>query len=185
MITSPLLSNVRHRAMLTPVSLLSTRLIHISPNCCTIFYSFEIILKMGNCPWDWISNPLFCTNPLLQKTFSPIRAGATIWRTRRCLGRRAKGGAKNTIVWFRKWPVHQKGMNMMKVNETHTPSCSLWEDKGTTLFQVCCRRVNIFPIYFKFTYTRQAMSQFGINFINVTNFSNVQNLLLSGKMCWT
>ena len=28
-----------------------------------------------------------------------------------------------------------------------------------------------------FTYTRQAMSQFGMNFIHVINFSNVQNVL--------
>jgi len=46
MITS-LLSNVRHRAMLTPVSPLRTRLIHISPSCWTIYRSFEIILEMG------------------------------------------------------------------------------------------------------------------------------------------
>jgi len=33
MITSPLLRNVRRRAMITPVSPLLTRLIHISPSC--------------------------------------------------------------------------------------------------------------------------------------------------------
>jgi len=33
--------------MITPVNPLSTMLIHISPSCWTIFYSFEIILKMG------------------------------------------------------------------------------------------------------------------------------------------
>ena len=33
MITSPLLSNVHHRAMIMPVSLSLTRLIHISPSC--------------------------------------------------------------------------------------------------------------------------------------------------------
>jgi len=47
MITSPLLSNVRHRAMIMPLSPLSTEIIHISPRCWTIFYSFETILKMG------------------------------------------------------------------------------------------------------------------------------------------
>jgi len=51
MITSPLLSNVRHRAMLTPVSPLHTRLIHISLSCWTIYHSFEIILKMGTVHW--------------------------------------------------------------------------------------------------------------------------------------
>jgi len=44
MMISPLLSNVRHRAMITPVSPLFTRLIHISP-------SFEIILEMGTVRW--------------------------------------------------------------------------------------------------------------------------------------
>jgi len=48
---------------------------------------------------------------------------------------------------------------------------------GTTLVQVCCSRVNIFPSNFNFTYTRQAMPQFGINFIHARNFSNVPNVL--------
>jgi len=51
MISSPLLSNVRHRAMITPVSLLLTRLIHISPSCRTICRLFEIHLEMGTVSW--------------------------------------------------------------------------------------------------------------------------------------
>jgi len=51
MITSALLSNVRHRAMITPVSPLLTRLIHIIPSCWTIYSSFEIILEMGTVQW--------------------------------------------------------------------------------------------------------------------------------------
>jgi len=47
MITSPLLGNVRHRATITPVSPLSTRLIHIILSYWTIFYSFEIMLRKG------------------------------------------------------------------------------------------------------------------------------------------
>jgi len=47
MITSPLLGNVRHRAMLTPVSPLLTRLIYIIPSCWTTYRSFEITLEMG------------------------------------------------------------------------------------------------------------------------------------------
>ena len=43
MITSPLLSNVRHRSMKTPVSLLLARLVHISPSCWAIYRLFEII----------------------------------------------------------------------------------------------------------------------------------------------
>jgi len=35
---------------------------------------------------------------------------------------------------------------------------------------------NIFPINFNLTYTRQAMSQFGMNFIHVIHVSNVQNI---------
>ena len=37
--------------------------------------------------------------------------------------------------------LHQKGNDE---SEWNTRSRSLWEDKGTTLFQVCCRSVNIF-----------------------------------------
>jgi len=47
MITSPLLSNARHRVMITPVIPLLTRLIHISPSCWKIYRLFEIILEMG------------------------------------------------------------------------------------------------------------------------------------------
>jgi len=37
-----------------------------------------------------------------------------------CLGRWAKEGTKNTIVWFRKLQMcTKKGMNMMMLNETH------------------------------------------------------------------
>jgi len=72
MITSPLLRNVRHRAMITPVSPLLTRLIRISPSCWTVHGSFEIIVENGNCPLDWTSTPMFYANSLLQKTYSPI-----------------------------------------------------------------------------------------------------------------
>jgi len=47
MITSSLLSNARHRTMITPISPLLTSLIHISPSYWTIHRSFEIILEMG------------------------------------------------------------------------------------------------------------------------------------------
>jgi len=43
MITSPLLSDVHHGAMITPLSPLLTRLIHISPSCWAIYCLFEII----------------------------------------------------------------------------------------------------------------------------------------------
>jgi len=51
MITSPLLSNVRHRAKMRPVCPPLTRFIHISPSCWTIHRSFEIILEMGTVHW--------------------------------------------------------------------------------------------------------------------------------------
>ena len=51
MMTSPLLSNIRHRAMITPVSPLLTRLIHISPSCWTIYHPFEIIREMVTVHW--------------------------------------------------------------------------------------------------------------------------------------
>ena len=44
---TPLLRNARHRAMITPVSPVRTRLIHISPNSRAIHRSFEIILEWG------------------------------------------------------------------------------------------------------------------------------------------
>jgi len=60
MITSPLLSTVRHRAMITPVSPLLSRLILISPNCWTIYRSFEVILEMGTVPGlNFKSNVLY------------------------------------------------------------------------------------------------------------------------------
>ena len=51
MITSPLMSNVRHRAMITPVSHLLTRFIHISQSCWVIYRSFEVTLEMGAAHW--------------------------------------------------------------------------------------------------------------------------------------
>jgi len=51
MIASPLLSNVRQKAMVTPVSPLLTTLVHINPNYWTIYRSFEIILEMGTVHW--------------------------------------------------------------------------------------------------------------------------------------
>ena len=59
MITSPMLSNVRHKAMITPVSPLPTRLIYIIPSYSTFYRSFEIILEMGTVHrLEFISNVL-------------------------------------------------------------------------------------------------------------------------------
>jgi len=49
--TSPLLSNVRYRVMITPVNRLLAMLIHICPSCWTICSSFESILEMGTVHW--------------------------------------------------------------------------------------------------------------------------------------
>ena len=66
---------------------------------------------------------------------------------------------------------------MMKVNETHVHTVYAKTNDKTSLFQVCCGRINIFPINFNFEYTRKALSRFGMNFIHVINFSNIQNVL--------
>jgi len=42
MTTSPLLSNVRHSAMIVPISPLSTRLTHINPSCWKIFMRLKL-----------------------------------------------------------------------------------------------------------------------------------------------
>ena len=46
LISFPLFSDVRHRAMITPVCPPLTRIIHISPSYWTIYRLFEIILEM-------------------------------------------------------------------------------------------------------------------------------------------
>jgi len=58
MITSPLLSNVRHRATVTPVG---PKLIHISPSYWTVFRSLEIILETGVV--RWIGFQIQCSIP--------------------------------------------------------------------------------------------------------------------------
>jgi len=72
----------------------------------------------------------------------------------------------------------KKGINMMKVNETHVHA--FYEKIKVAFYTIRFAaegRVNIFPTISSFTYTRQTMSQFGMNFIYVINFSNVQNVL--------
>jgi len=61
MVTSPLLSNVRHRAMITPVGPLLTRLIYIIPSCWTICRSFEIHLEMET--FSWFGLQIQCSIP--------------------------------------------------------------------------------------------------------------------------
>jgi len=72
-ITSPLLSNVHHRAMIAPVSPLLTRLIHICPSYWTIFRSFDIILEMGTV--HWIGLQTQCSIPGLSK----LRPAGQMW----------------------------------------------------------------------------------------------------------
>jgi len=70
-VISPLLTNVRHRAMITPVSPLLTRLFHISLSYWKIIVRLKLLseweLSVG---LDFKSNFLY--NTLLQKTFSLI-----------------------------------------------------------------------------------------------------------------
>jgi len=51
--TRPLLPNIRHSVMITPISPLHTRLIHIIPSYWTIHRSFEVILE---CQLEFKSN---------------------------------------------------------------------------------------------------------------------------------
>jgi len=64
--THRLLRNIRHRAMITPVRPLRTRIIYISPSYWTVYHSFEIILEW-DCPLDWNSKSMFYAISLLQK----------------------------------------------------------------------------------------------------------------------
>jgi len=112
-----------------------------------------------------------------------ISAGATIRRTRRLP--RASGQKrrqKSSCVVQKVTNVHQrKGMNMMKVNETHDHA--VYEKiKALHYFRFAAEGLIFFLLNFNSTYTRQAMSQFGINLIHVINFSNVQNVLRSSVM---
>ena len=57
-----------HRSMATAVSHLRTMLIHIA----RVTGQFVVRLKLflnGNCPFEWNSNPMFYSNPLLQNAF--------------------------------------------------------------------------------------------------------------------
>ena len=56
----------------TPVSHPLTRLIHISPNCWTIYRLFEITLEMGTV--HWVELQIQCSIQIhcFKKTFSPI-----------------------------------------------------------------------------------------------------------------
>jgi len=60
-------------------------------------------------------------------------------------------------------------MNMMEVNETYVHAVyekiEVWH-----YFRFAARRANILPLNFNFTYTRQVMSQFGINFIHAMEY---------------
>jgi len=49
--TSPLFSNVRQKATITPASPLLTTLVHISQSYWIIHRSFKIILEMGTVHW--------------------------------------------------------------------------------------------------------------------------------------
>jgi len=72
MITRRLLRNERHRAMTTTVRSLFAKIIPISPSCWTNLLFVWNYSQNGNCPLDWTSIPMFCTNQLLQKTLNLI-----------------------------------------------------------------------------------------------------------------
>ena len=65
---------------------------------------------------------------------------------------------------------------MMKVSETHDHT--VYEKiKVLHYFRFAAEGLIFFLLIIHIYSTRQAMSQFGINFIHVINFSNVQNVL--------
>jgi len=84
MITSPLLSNVRHKAVITPVSPLPTRLIYILLSCWTIYRSFEIILQMGTIHGLEFKSNVLCKSIASKHIQSDIAVGSS----------GAKGGAR-------------------------------------------------------------------------------------------
>jgi len=65
---------------------------------------------------------------------------------------------------------------MMKVNETHEHAVY---EKVRVLhyFRFSAEGLIFFQFNFNFTYTRQALSQFGLNFNYTINFSHEQNVL--------
>jgi len=68
--TCPLLPNTRHRAMITPVRPLRTRLI-LARVSGQFFVRLKFLSK-GNYPLDWNSNSLFYANQFLQKTVNLV-----------------------------------------------------------------------------------------------------------------
>ena len=67
----PLLRSWRHKAMITPINPLRSRLI-ISARATGQFFVRFKLFSNGNCPLDWNSNSMFYANPLLQKMFNLI-----------------------------------------------------------------------------------------------------------------
>jgi len=159
--------------------------------CCSRQPTRSDIFSRRNCPqeendsWnEWFSSLKKCPNhhllsgmqhTVLQREICVVVTIKQARRLPRALGQ--KGRQNYNCVVQNVTNAHRRKGNEPDKNEWNTLSRSLWEDQGTTLFQNCCKRVNICPINFTFTYARQSVSQFDINFIHVINFSNVQNVL--------
>jgi len=77
MITFPQLSNVRHRAMITPVSALFTSFIYIIPSHWTIYRSFAIILEMGSVHRLEVKSNVLCKSIAWKHIQSDIAVGSS------------------------------------------------------------------------------------------------------------
>jgi len=84
-----------------------------------------------------------------------------------CLGLWVKGDAKKyNCVVQKVMNVHQNREWTWLKSMKHTST----QFERIKAFQVCCRMVKYFSYEFQFTYTRQAISQFGIKFSHVILF---------------
>jgi len=83
--------------MITPVRLLLTRLIHVSPNCWTIYRSFEIHLEMGTVSWIGLQIQCFMPGLFLRKMLG-TRFGSVGTQT---LQNPAKFTAKLQIIYYK------------------------------------------------------------------------------------
>jgi len=74
---------IRHRAMLTPVSSLLTRLIHISRSCWSIYHLFEIITVR----WTGLDNVLYksIASKNIQSDMNYVLKTSKLYRAARAL----------------------------------------------------------------------------------------------------
>jgi len=159
--TRPLLRDVRHKAMITPVNPLRTKLIHISPSYWTIYRSFEIILEWElSIGWEFEANircKIHCFKKhsiwyeslwIIFKKMRNRRGQLGLQRTRKSKARAnvfERTPATNDIFWFRSpttWTLktrqERKYVNSDKARWKELESTTLISevDGGTNM---CCK----------------------------------------------